>query len=72
MEGMTRKQRLQNLLQALYYPLMAIIASLLIGSIVILLTSKTNPFVAYGYMLSGGFGTVRAFDATLTDRKSVV
>jgi simple sugar transport system permease protein len=66
MEGMTRKQRLQNLLQALYYPLMAIIASLLIGSIVILLTSKTNPFVAYGYMLSGGFGTVRAFDATLT------
>ena len=45
---------------------MAIIASLLLGSIVIFLTSDTNPLKAYGYMLAGGFGTIRAFDATLT------
>jgi simple sugar transport system permease protein len=65
MEGMTFRQRAQAVLQSLYYPLMAIIASLLVGSLVILLTSNTNPFVAYGHMLSGGFGTLKAFDATL-------
>lgn len=65
MEGMTFRQRAQTILQALYYPVMAIVASLLVGSIVILLTSDTNPFAAYGYMLSGGFGTLKAFDATL-------
>ncbi len=65
MEGMTFRQRAQAILQSLYYPLMAIIASLLVGSLVILLTSNTNPFVAYGHMISGGFGTLKAFDATL-------
>ncbi|HZK29086.1 MAG TPA: ABC transporter permease [Clostridia bacterium] len=63
---MTYKQRLQRTLQALYYPLMAIIASLFVGSIVVLLTSSTNPFTAYGHMLKGGFGTLRSFDATMT------
>lgn len=66
MEGMTIKQRLQALVRTLYYPIMAIIASLLVGSIVILFTSKSNPFVAYGHMFQGGFGTKRSFDATLT------
>lgn len=66
MEGLTLKQRTQVILRALYYPIMAIVASLLVGSVLILATSNTNPFTAYGYMFSGAFGTLRAFDATLT------
>lgn len=66
MEGLTLKQRAQVILRALYYPIMAIIASLLVGSVLILLTSNTNPLTAYGYMFTGAFGTLRSFDATLT------
>ena len=66
MEGLTLRERVKVISRALYFPIMAIIASLFLGSIVIFLTSDTNPLKAYGYMLAGGFGTIRAFDATLT------
>lgn len=51
--------------QNLYFPVVAIIVSLLIGSIVIMATSDTNPLVAYESLFKGAFGNLRSFDDTL-------
>jgi len=65
MEGIGTKQRLLEILKSIYFPFVAIVVSLLIGSVVILATSPTSPLTAYGYMLKGAFGSLGAFDSTL-------
>jgi ABC-type uncharacterized transport system permease subunit len=65
MEGTTTRQKIGAVMEAIYYPLMAIIASFLIGSIVILLTSSTSPLVAYKHMILGAFGSGAAFENTI-------
>lgn len=54
-----------NGVKTIYFPIVAIIVSLLIGSIVILATSKTSPLVAYQSLFNGAFGSLRSFDDTL-------
>ncbi len=56
--------KLKSSLKSVYYPVAALVISLLIGSVVILLTSKSSPMEAYQAMLKGAFGTPRAWDET--------
>ncbi len=65
MEGLTIKQRFQEIAKSVYFPFVAIIVSLIIGSVVVFATSSTSPLTAYGHMLKGAFGSLAAFDATL-------
>ncbi|NLC39966.1 MAG: ABC transporter permease [Clostridiaceae bacterium] len=65
MEGTSIRQKIGVILEALYYPIMALLASFLIGSLVILLTSSTNPLQAYSFMLKGAFGSVAAWQDTI-------
>jgi|LSQX01.2.fsa_nt_gb ABC-type uncharacterized transport system permease subunit len=65
MEGLSIKQRFQETLKSVYFPFVAIVVSLLFGSVVILATSSTSPLTAYGHMLKGAFGSIAAFDSTL-------
>lgn len=58
-------KHLKSALKTIYFPVAAIVASFIIGAIVILLTSPVNPLVAYSNMLKGAFGSIRAFDTTL-------
>ena len=57
-------KRLLSFLKVLYFPVVALVASLLIGSLVIVFTSKSTPMEAYAAMLKGAFGTVKAWDET--------
>jgi ABC-type uncharacterized transport system permease subunit len=59
------KAKFLNLVRSLYFPLVAIAASLLIGSIVIVTTSSASPLEAYKHMFNGAFGSLRSFDETL-------
>ncbi len=54
-----------NGVKTVYFPVVAILVSLLIGSVVILATSQTSPLVAYESLFKGAFGNLRAFDDTL-------
>ncbi len=65
MQGTSIKQRIGVILEALYYPIMALLASFLIGSVIILLTSSTSPLDAYGFMFKGAFGSVAAWQDTI-------
>ncbi|MDD3612037.1 MAG: ABC transporter permease [Eubacteriales bacterium] len=65
MEGTSIRQKLGAILEALYYPIMALLASFLIGSVIILLTSSTSPLEAYGYMFKGAFGSTAAWQDTI-------
>ncbi|MDD2426625.1 MAG: ABC transporter permease [Eubacteriales bacterium] len=65
MEGTSIRQKIGVILEALYYPIMALLASFLIGSVVILLTSSTSPLEAYGYMFKGAFGSTAAWQDTI-------
>lgn len=65
MEGTTIRQKIGVILEALYYPIMALLASFLIGSIVILLTSSTNPIDAYAFMFKGAFGSIASWQDTI-------
>ncbi|NLC89258.1 MAG: ABC transporter permease [Clostridiaceae bacterium] len=65
MEGTSVRQKIGVILEALYYPIMALLASFLIGSIVILLTSSTSPLAAYSFMLKGAFGSMAAWQDTI-------
>ena len=56
--------KLKSGLKSVYYPIAALVISLLIGSVVILLTSTSSPVEAYQAMLKGAFGTPRAWDET--------
>ncbi|HWR24172.1 MAG TPA: ABC transporter permease [Feifaniaceae bacterium] len=58
-------KRLLSSLKTLYFPVIALVASLLIGSLVILFTSETPPLEAYAAMFKGAFGTVKAWDETV-------
>ena len=58
-------KRLLSFLKTLYFPVIALIASLLIGSIVIIFTSNSTPMEAYAAMLKGAFGTPKAWDETV-------
>ena len=59
------QKKAKSALKSAYYPLAALLISLLFGSIIILLTAKTSPLEAYQAMLKGAFGTRRAWDETL-------
>lgn len=65
MEGTTLKQKISVVLKAIYFPAMAILVSLLLGSIVIALTSSASPLTAYSAMFKGAFGSLRSWDATI-------
>ena len=65
MEGTSIRQKLGAILEALYYPIMALLASFLIGSVIILLTSSTGPLEAYGHMFRGAFGSAAAWQDTI-------
>jgi len=56
--------KLRSGLKSVYYPVAALVISLLIGSVVILLTSASSPIEAYQAMFKGAFGTPRAWDET--------
>ncbi|MEA5014896.1 MAG: ABC transporter permease [Candidatus Limiplasma sp.] len=56
--------KLKNGLKSIYYPVAALVISLLIGSVVILLTSTSSPAEAYQAMLKSAFGTSRAWSET--------
>lgn len=58
-------RKLAAIVKAVYFPLAALLASMLIGSVVILATAKTSPLQAYQFMLSGAFGSLKAWDETL-------
>ncbi len=57
-------KRLLSFLKDLYFPVIALITSLLIGSIVIIFTSNSTPMEAYAAMLKGAFGNIKAWDET--------
>jgi ABC-type uncharacterized transport system permease subunit len=57
--------KLKSGLKSIYYPVAALVISLLIGSVVILLTSSSSPMEAYRAMLKGAFGTSRAWSETV-------
>lgn len=54
-----------SMVKAAYFPVVALLASMLIGSVVIIATAKTGPLEAYQYMLNGAFGSLKAWDETL-------
>ncbi|MFV0353031.1 MAG: ABC transporter permease, partial [Oscillospiraceae bacterium] len=58
-------QKLRAVLKSLAQPLLAILAGLVIGGIIIAVTGE-NPFSVYKTMFTGGFGTVYYFLGTLT------
>jgi simple sugar transport system permease protein len=58
--------KVKSALKSVYYPMAALLLSLLIGSVIILLTSKSSPLEAYRAMFTGAFGTPRAWDETFT------
>lgn len=58
------RHKAKTAFQNLYYPIAALLISLLLGSIVILLTAKSSPWEAYRAMFKGAFGTPRAWDET--------
>ena len=47
----------KSILKSVYYPIAALIISLLFGSVIILLTAKSSPLEAYQAMFKGAFGT---------------
>lgn len=57
--------KLVDFVKNLYFPIVAIVVSLLIGSVVIIATSTTNPLDAYKQLYMGAFGSLRTFDDTL-------
>lgn len=65
MESVINKKTITGLLKSLYFPIISLLASMLIGSIVISLTSKSNPVEAYKIMINGAFGNLKALDETL-------
>lgn len=65
MEAAIKKKSLYSLLKKIYFPVIALLAAMLVGSVVILLTSKSSPIEAYRVMLGGAFGSFAALDETL-------
>lgn len=59
------KPMLQSVLNKIWQPILAIIAGLLIGAVIILIIGE-NPVQVYQVMLKGGFGNLYYFLATLT------
>lgn len=57
--------KVTNFVRNLYFPIVAIVASLLLGSLVIIATSTTSPIDAYRSLFVGAFGGLRQFDETL-------
>lgn len=57
-------KKLLSFLKTMYFPVVALAASLLIGSVVIAFTAKSSPLEAYQAMFKGAFGSVNAWDET--------
>jgi ABC-type uncharacterized transport system permease subunit len=58
------KKKSIDLLKKVYFPLISLIAAMLIGSIIIIVTGR-NPISAYGVMINGAFGSFAAWDQTI-------
>jgi len=58
------KKKSIDLLKKIYFPLISLIAAMLVGSIVIIATGR-NPISAYGVMINGAFGSFAAWDQTI-------
>lgn len=65
MEGKSFRRKLVLVLNSLYYPLIAVVAAFLIGSVIIKLTSTTPPLEAYRYIYMGAFGKLSSWNGTL-------
>lgn len=57
-------KKLLSFLKIIYFPVVALAASLLIGSVVIAFTAKSSPLEAYQAMFKGAFGSINAWDET--------
>lgn len=58
-------KKLISFLKTLYFPVLALAVSLLIGSVVIVLTASSGPLEAYKAMFKGAFGSINAWDETI-------
>lgn len=58
------KKKSIDLLKKIYFPLISLVAAMLIGSIVIIATGR-NPISAYGVMINGAFGSFAGWDQTI-------
>lgn len=58
------KKKSTELLKKLYFPVISLVAAMLVGSLVIIATGK-NPIDAYRVMINGAFGSFSAWDQTL-------
>ena len=58
-------QKMGHQLKAVVFPLIAIFAALLVGSLVILLSSHSSPRAAYKALFTGAFGSPRAWEDSI-------
>lgn len=58
------KKRSVEVLKKLYFPVISLVAAMIVGSVVIVATGR-NPITAYSVMIKGAFGTFAAWDQTL-------
>lgn len=66
-----RKQKLLDLLRALYFPVAAIVMALVGGGIIIFALGF-DPLAAYGYLVKGSFGDLNAISETLVKACPVI